>query len=126
MSECSKLRFFMDRCQNAYFLSIFYKHYKTRGYANFATLQVRSERSYTKNKGIAVLLCINELSRSGAWIRRLPCLSREVRAFLPIKKRQSDRFDNKFGLQIIQKPAADLCGFPIAVIIALNEPFLYS
>jgi len=96
------------------------------GYANFTTHQVRSERSCTENKGLAVLLCINELSRSGAWIWRLPCLSAEVRAFLAIEKRQSDLFYNKFGLQIIQKPAADLCGFPIAVIVALNESFLDS
>ena len=116
----------MDRCQNAYFLSIFYNLYKTMGYANFTTHQVRSERSCTENKGLAVLLCINELSRSGAWIWRLPCLSAEVRAFLAIEKRQSDLFYNKFGLQIIQKPAADLCGFPIAVIVALNESFLDS
>ncbi len=80
MSERPKLRFLKDRCQNDYFVSIFDSQSKSNTYAAFATLRVRSGASNAENKGIPMLLCINDREVACAGIARILLFGRPERA----------------------------------------------
>ncbi len=111
MSECSKVRFFKNRCQNDGFLSIFDNLYKTMIYARFTTLEMKLRASCAENKGFRDSLCINESHTAGVSGPTIFFLARETRANLS-KSSLSGPFRQELGLQVIEELRTQLRRLP--------------